>query len=66
MLREIVIFGTVTIKSMDILRSKAKFNPLYLLGPYGGIVGLCWIDNYRTTHIYKYLLMSKVVVQSDK
>jgi len=41
---------------------------------YGGIVGLCWIDNYNTTHththththIYIYILMSKVVIQSDK
>ena len=29
---------------------------------YGDTVGLCWIDNYNTTHIY--LLMSRVVVQS--
>ena len=27
---------------------------------YGGAVGLCWNDNYSTTHIYKYLLMSKL------
>jgi len=33
---------------------------------YGGTEGLCWIDNYSTTRIYKYLLMSRFVVQSDK
>ena len=27
---------------------------------YGGTVGLCWNDNYSTTHICKYLLMSKL------
>jgi hypothetical protein len=27
---------------------------------YGGTVGLCWNDNYSTTHICKYLFMSKV------
>jgi len=27
---------------------------------YGRTVGLCWNDNYSTTHIYKYLLMSKL------
>ena len=27
---------------------------------YGGTVGLCWNDNYSTTHICKYLFMSKL------
>ena len=27
---------------------------------YGGTVGLCWNDNYSTTYICKYLLMSKL------
>jgi len=26
---------------------------------YGGALGLCWNDNFSTTHICKYLLMSK-------
>ena len=32
---------------------------------YGGTVRLRWNDNYSTTHIYRYLLMSKVV-QSEE
>jgi len=31
-----------------------------LISFYGGTVGLCWNDNYSTTYIYKYLLMSKL------
>jgi len=32
---------------------------------YGGTVRLRWNDNYSTTHIYRYLLMSEFV-QSEE
>ena len=37
-----------------------KYDRPYFDIHYGGTVGLCWNENYNTTHTYKYLLTSKL------